>query len=157
MKEHPVLKETLTMLLGEAIVSVLTVLAYIILSATVLPGVFSWRVITGVLLGAFVICLNYFLLARATNRAFDKAEAERGNREMNEDEIREFTEKHKLRLQAILLRSQGLRTVTMLAALILAFVLPCFDGVAALVPLLMFRPILLLKEFIGKKVSHGES
>lgn len=152
MKEkNPVLRETLAVTVGEAIVCLAVVAVYALLRR------FSYTVITGAALGAAVVILNFFLLALSTNRAFNEVLAERGDRELTEEEAAAFTEKYKARVQFAVVKSQLLRTGMMLAALVLAFVLPCFEGIATLVPLLMFRPILMIEEFFRKKADHGQS
>lgn len=152
MEKSPVLRETLFLLVSELIVNALTAAVYFLLDLShVIPDVFSYRVITGGLLGTAVVVINFFFLAAATDRAFSKALEERGNGEMTDEEAAEFAAKNKASVQAAMTASQLFRTLFMIGVLILAFVLPWFDGIAALIPLVMFRPILLIREFFRKE------
>jgi len=66
MKEkNPVLSETVRLLIGELIVCALVVLVYAWIEKTV-----RWQVILSALIGAAVIVLNFFLLARSTDNLF---------------------------------------------------------------------------------------
>ena len=152
MEKSPVLRETAILLFAELAVNVLTAAVYFLLDlGKVTSGAFSYRVITGGLLGTAVVVINFFLLAVATDRAFSKVLDERGTGEMTEEEAAEFAAKNKASVQAAMAGSQLFRTLFMIGALVLAFVLPWFEGIAALIPLIMFRPILMIREFFRKE------
>ena len=131
---------------GEAIVSVLTVIVYILL------GKFHYSVVTGVLLGSIVMLLNFIFMCISVNRAVDNIMAERGNAEMDDAQAAEFAQKHKGTLSRTVQLSGAIRTASMVAVLVLAFILgDYFDLIATLVPLVAFRPILMLTELVPKK------
>ena len=62
--------ECLLVLLGEVIVSLIVCLVYFIIQK------FTYKVVTGVLLGTLVTVLNFLFLAISTNRILDKAAAD---------------------------------------------------------------------------------
>ena len=131
---------------GEAIVSALTVLVYILLDK------FHYSVVTGVLLGSIVMLLNFIFMCISVNRAVDNIMAERGNAEMDDAQAAEFAQKHKVALSRKIQLSGAIRTLSIVVVLILAFALgDYFDVIATLVPLVAFRPILMLTELIPKK------
>ena len=131
---------------GEAIVSALTVLVYVLL------GKFHYSVVTGVLLGSAVILINFIFMCISVNRAIDNIMAERGNTEMDDEQAAEFAQKHKGTLSRTVQLSGAIRTASMVAVLVLAFILgDYFDLIATLIPLIAFRPILMLTELIPKK------
>ena len=131
---------------GEAAVSALTVLIYILL------GKFHYSVVTGVLLGGAVVLTNFIFMCISVNRAVDNIMAERGNAEMNDEQAAEFAQKHNGDLSRAIQLSGVIRTASIVAVLVLAFVLgDFFDVIATLIPLIAFRPILMLTELIPKK------
>ncbi len=145
MKNKAPLIESGLVLLGEMIVSLIVCAVYLIIDK------FSYKVITGVALGTAVTVLNFLFLSISTSRAFDRAAEARGTREMTEEEIEKFTEKHQNEVNNAIKLSYIIRTFTMLAALIIAFVLKWFDVIATLVPLLMLRPIIMIEALIRDK------
>ena len=140
--------ETAFILIGEIIVSLIVCGVYLTINK------FSYKVITGVALGTAVTVLNFLFLAISTNRAFDKAMEARGTKEMNDEEAEKFAEEHGASLQNTVKLSFIIRTFTMLAALIVAFVLKWFDVIATLVPLLMLRPIITAESILRQKFGE---
>ena len=149
-EKNPVLAQTLRILIGEGVVALLTVGVYYLLDICSLVT-FSYTVITGALLGAAVIVLNFFFLARSTDKIALEALAARGTREMSEEEIQKFTEEHTARMNNAVKLSFIIRMLSMLGALILALLSPWFDPIATLVPLLMLRPVITVSELIRRK------
>lgn len=149
--KHSIPREVLLVAIGELIVSLLTMAVFLLI------GRFDLTVLAGALFGAVVTTLNFLFLAIAGSRAFDEALADRGEGEMTEEEAEAFAQKHKARIQVAVVRSQLIRTIVVLLALVGAFLIPVFHGVAALVPLIMFRPILTVAGLIGKRGDHGQS
>lgn len=139
------LYETAFILIGELIVSLIVCGIYLII------GKFSYKVITGALLGSAVTVLNFLFLAISTNRAFDKAIEARGTKEMDDEEAERFAAEHQASLQNAVKLSFIIRTLTMLLALIVAFLLKWFDVIATLVPLLMLRPIITAESILRQK------
>ena len=145
-----VLTEVGTLTVGELIVSALVILAYFILSLFTEVRL-DHTVFIGVALGTVVTVANYVFLSVSVNRAVDKFLEIRGSKKMDDDEAEAFAAKHSLGIQNTLKLSFIIRTVTMLATLIAAFVTKLFNPVATLVPLIMFRPILTVIELIKRR------
>ena len=149
------LYETLFILLGEIIVSLITVGVYLLIDK------FSYKVITGVCLGSAVTVINFLIFAIATTRAFDKAVAARGDKELDEEEAEKFAEAQKQQMNAAMKISFIVRNLFMVATLVVAFILDYFDVIAidviaTLVPLLMFRPILMVEALIRDKFKKED-
>lgn len=147
-------KDIFILAAGEVIVAVLTVIGFLV--ADIAFGVgFSYTVITGALLGCAVIVLNYVFLTVSVNRAVDTYLAERGSREMSDEEAEKFTVEHSMAIQNSIKTSYIIRTATMIAALVIAFLLGnFFNPLATAIPMLAFRPVLILGETIRRR---GES
>ena len=137
--------EAALILAGELVVSAIVCLVYILINR------FSYKVLTGVALGSIVTTLNFLFLAISTNHAFDRALDARGDKEMDEEEADRFAEEHKKELNNAIKLSFIIRNATMLATLVIAFVLDWFDVIATLVPLLMLRPIITVEALIREK------
>ena len=142
------LYETMFILIGEIIVSLIVCGVYLIINK------FSYKVITGAALGTAVTVLNFLFLAISTNRAFDKAMEARVTKEINDEEAEKFAAEHGASLQNAVKLSFIIRTFTMLAALIVAFVFKWFDVIATLVPLLMLRPIITAESILRQKFGE---
>ena len=149
--------ETALILLGEVVISIIICAVYLLINR------FTYRVVTGVLLGSAVTVLNFLFLSISTNRAFDKAIEARGTKEMSEEEIEKFTEEHQGNLQNAVKLSFFIRTFSMMAALILAFLIKdgggerFFDVIATLVPILMLRPIITLESLLRNKFKKEDN
>ena len=144
-------KQTAALALLEIAVSAIVCLVYF------LVGHFSFKVITGALLGSAVTVANFIFLAVSVNRAVDRYLELRGTREMDEEEAEKFAQEHAMAVQNAATRSFIIRTVTMLATLVAAFLLTSwFEPLATVIPLLMFRPILYLLELIKKKRDNAK-
>lgn len=149
-EQNPVIRQTLRIGVGEVIVCLLIVGVYLLLDlAGVYP--FTYRVITGALLGALVIVANFFFLALSVDRATLAAMSARPSGEMSDEQIEKWTAEHKAKLEGAVKLSFLVRMISMVGALVLAFLLPFFEVVATLVPLLMLRPILMVSELLPKK------
>lgn len=143
--------EAALILIGEIIVSL------VICGVSLIFDWFSYRIVTGVALGSTVTVLNFLFLAISTNRAFDKAVEARGTRELDDDEIEKFAEEQGRIMNNAVKISFIVRTLTMLAALILAFILEWFNVLATLIPLLMLRPIITVEALIREKLKKGDN
>lgn len=137
--------QCLFLLIGEIIVSLIVCLIYFIIQK------FTYKVVTGVALGSVVTVLNFLFLAISTGRVFDKAEEARGKGEMSEEEIESFVTEYKRQYENMTRVSYIVRNLTMIATLIVAFLVDQFDVIATLVPLLMFRPLITLQALITEK------
>ena len=143
------LYETLSMIIGEVITSLIVCAVFLIVKK------FDLSVLLGVLLGSLVTVANFIFLMVFTNRAIDKAMAERGDGEMSDDEVAEFTAKHQANIQAAVKLSYVIRTLCIAASLVVAFLLDgVFNVIATVVPLLMFRPILTVSQLIKTKITR---
>ena len=146
-------KEILALTFLETAVAALTVLIYAVLDIAGVAS-FGWQVISGALLGAAVIVLNYIFLTLSLNRAIENYLALRGEREMDEEEAAKFAAENSMPIQNTIKSSFIIRTVTMLAALLVAFITGWFNPIATVVPLLAFRPLLHIMEIIKGKVKR---
>lgn len=146
------LKACALLFFGELIVCALTAGVYLLLDLVFTKEWFSYKVITGSLLGAVTVTLNFLFLSISTSRAFDRALEARGNGEMSEEEIEKFTREHQGKIQNIIKLSYLIRMLSMVGCLVLAFLLfDYFDVIATVIPFLLFRPILSLAALIGNK------
>ena len=140
-------------LVGEIIVSLVTAGVYVAVEAISGNDAFTYKVITGLLLGTGVVVANYIFLSVSVNRAINKVMALRPEGEMTEEEIMEFAEKNQGTIKNAAAFSYIIRTLTMLLTFVLAFTLlkKWFAVVATVVPLLAFRPIIMAGEFFRKR------
>ena len=138
--------EIFTLLLGEILLSLIVCAVYLII------GKFDYTVITGAALGTAITVLNFLYLAVTTTKAVDNFLMLRGEKEMTEEENAAFVAEHQARIQNKIKVSYIIRTVTMLIALVAAFILDFFAVIATLVPLLLYRPITIVAALIKRKV-----
>lgn len=131
--------------LGEAVVSALIIGVYLILDK------FSYKVVTGVILGSLVTIVNFLILSISVNRAIDKYMDKRGEKEMDEEEAAKFAEENAASVQFAATGSYVARTLIMLGALAVAFILEQFDVLATLIPLIAYRPIIFVSELLRKR------
>lgn len=142
--------DVMLLTVGEILVAALTVLgAYVISLFT--DYVFDYTAILGALLGSLVTVANFLFLTISVNRAVDSYLEVRGSREMTEEEAERFTEENSMAIQNKIKISYIIRTVTMLAAFVVAFVIDVFNPICTVIPLLAFRPILSLGEIMRRK------
>ncbi len=118
---------------------------------------FSYRVITGAALGTAVTVLNYVFLTLSVNRAINRFIRLRGNSEMDDEAAEKFAKENSAPIQTAIMLSFIIRTATMLATLILAFILDWFEPLATVIPLLAFRPIIMAIELLRSKFSKEKS
>ena len=147
--KNDAVKQIALLALAEIIISAVICLVYFLL------GHFSYKVVTGVLLGSVVTVANFVFLTLSVNRAIDRYLELRGTREMDEEEAEKFASEHAMAVQNAATRSFIIRTVTMLAAFVVAFLLEWFEPLATVIPLLMFRPILYALEALKKKKGNS--
>ncbi len=142
--------EILALAVGEVVVGALVCGGFAIADSLGFAE-FDYRVITGALLGVLVIVLNYLFLTLSVNREVENYLALRGNREMDEEEAEKFAAENSMPIQNAIKTSYIIRTATMLAALVVAFVTKWFNPLATAIPLLAFRPLLSLFESLRRK------
>lgn len=140
------------MTIGEVIVSVLVVLGFLL--ADMLDFLaFDYRVITGAILGGAVTVANYALLTLSVNREVNKYLELRGTGEMSDEEAEKFASENSMPIQNAIKLSFIIRTVSMLATLVAAFLLDMFNPIATAIPLLAFRPLLSAIEIVKGKMA----
>lgn len=115
---------------------------------------FNITVLTGALLGALVTVVNYLFLTLSVDRAVNNYMTMRGDREMTDEEAQKFAAENSMPIQNAIKTSFIIRTISMLAALLVAFLTKWFNPLATAIPLLAFRPLLSVIEMIkGKKAA----
>ena len=139
------LKSTLYLAIGELIVSALIVAVYFLFQK------FNINVITGALLGSAVTVTNFLILSVQVNRALDEFIALRGDAQMSEEEATEFSKKNSVKVQNAVAKSYLLRTGLMIGSLVLGFITGWFDVIATLIPLILYKPLIYVVEYISKK------
>ena len=134
---------------GELIVTGLVVAGFAIADSYI--SVDYVKVILGALIGAVVTVLNFLFLTLSVNKAIDSYMEIRGTREMTDEEAEKFTAEHSMQIQNAVKTSFIIRTVTMLAVLVIAFITGWVNPLATVIPLLAYRPILAAGEKLRKK------
>lgn len=137
--------DALLLAAGEAMVAILVTLGFL---AT---GFYKWQVISGALLGGSVTVINFIILSFSINKALDNFMVTRGQDDMSDEEIEKLSKSQSIKVQNAITKSYILRTALMFGALALAFVSGWFDPLATVIPLLMYKPLIYLTEFIKKK------
>ena len=139
--------DTVWLALGEVIVALLVSLAFMLF------GKFSYTVPLGALLGGAVTVVNFLILSVSINRAINGYITERGDKEMDEEEAEKYAKEHGMAVQNAMTKSYLLRMALMIGALVLAMISGWFSPLATVIPLIMYRPILYVTEFIKAKVK----
>lgn len=123
-----VLNQTALIAVGELVCVALMCAVYGLL------GKFSTAVVLGGLVGLLIAVGNFFFMAMIATLAADKAEAQdvAGG-------------------QKLMKSSYPIRILVMAVALILCAKSGVFDVLALVLPLAFVRPVLMVKEFFGKK------
>ncbi len=150
--------ETIVIAIGEIIASAITCLIFLIAGGWEI----HYSVFTGSALGIVIMLANFLVLAISTNIAIDRAMEERGNKEFTDEEAEEFAAKHKAKIALISRASFFLRAASMVAALVVAFLIKdgngddVFNVIATLVPLLAFYPIVFVSQMlIQRREKNG--
>ena len=139
--------DTVWLALGEAVVAVLVSLVFLIF------GKLNYTVPLGALLGGAVTVVNFLILSVSINRAINSYITERGDKEMDEEEAEKYAKDHGMAVQNAMTKSYLLRMALMIGALVLAMISGWFSPLATVIPLIMYRPILYVTEFIKAKVK----
>jgi hypothetical protein len=143
------IREFLVLILGELIISALTVLVFFLLKK------FEIAVVLGALLGSLVTVVNFIVLSLTAGRAFDKAREARGTREMTEEEIEKFAAEQKAEIAAATKLAYVIRTLLTVATLVVAFISGIFNVISTVIPLLAFKPILMIDAMIKDKKERS--
>lgn len=147
-KNNLPLFEVAALIIGEALVSLAVIIIFILLKK------FSYQVVFGTLLGTAVTLINFAILSATANRAIDRAMQNRPEGELDEDEAAEFAAKNQNQLQNAMRVSYLIRTATMVATLVLAFLLKdVFHVIATVIPLIAFQPIIAISTILKRRVG----
>ena len=147
-KNNLPLFEVAALIIGEALVSLAVIIIFILLKK------FSYQVVFGTLLGTAVTLINFAILSATANRAIDRAMQNRPEGELDEDEAAEFASKNQNQLQNAMRVSYLIRTATMVATLVLAFLLKdVFHVIATVIPLIAFQPIIAVSTILKRRVG----
>ena len=154
-KTKKLLSDILPMTFAQIAVIAITCLGAFVLE---LLGVakFDIKVLFGSVLGVVVILLNYIFLIISVDKAISNFLALRGGKEMDEEEAEKFAAENAMPVQNAIKISFIIRTVSMLAPLVIAFILDWFNPIATAIPLLAFRPLLTVIEMIKGKMTNEE-
>lgn len=139
--------DTVWLALGEVIVALLVSVGFIIFKS------FNYTVVTGAALGGAVTVINFLILSVGVNRAVSKYIEGRGEGEMDEEEAEKYAKEHGMAVQNAMMKSYMFRMLLMIGALVLAGISGWFNIIATVIPLLMYRPILYVTEFIKTKLG----
>ncbi len=136
--------DILFLAVGELVASLVITAVYYLL------GYFEWRVITGCLIGSAITVLNFLVLSVSINRAIDRVMAGQ-NDSLSEEEAEVFAAAHSAEVQKSVRASYLIRQIVMIAVLVVTFVLKLGSVLATLIPLLLFRPMLTVREMVRQK------
>ena len=146
-KQKLPLRELISILIGEAIVSLVICGVYLIISK------YTYKVLLGVLLGSTVTVLNFLVLSIMTNRVINRFLEARGDAELTDEEAQAVAMKFQGQVQNQIKISFLVRTAVLTATLVVAFLVEIFEVLPTVIPLLMLRPILTVSEFIKRKAQ----
>ena len=149
-RKQNVQTDILTLATCEAAVVILVILGGLALDMGGIYG-FDFKIILGAIFGAIVTLANYVVLTISLDRAVKSYLELRGDREMDEEEAEAFAKANSAPIQNAIKRSSTLRTLTLIAALLLAFITKMFNPIATVIPILAYRPLLTTIELIKAK------
>lgn len=143
-------KDTSPLAIGEGLVALAVIIGGLLLDVFGLYE-FEYSIITGAILGAVISIINYIVLTVAVDKAINDFVRLRGNGEMDDDEADKFAKENSAQIQNVIKTSFILRNLTMVAALVIAFLTRLFNPLATAIPLLAFRPLLSVVDTVMKK------
>ena len=167
------LKETLILAAGEIICSAIVCAVFLLIER------YDFTVLLGTAIGSVAIILNFLFMSIAVNRAIDQAFALRDNyvdepepeAPANEgceaaeteseqeasteklDAAMRFANEQAVRVNRISKVSYIARTATLLVLLVVALITKWFNPIATVIPMLAFRPIIMLEGLIRHKIG----
>ena len=148
-KEKLPVSEIIALAVMECICVLAVVLGFLAVDISgIFEYTFSYTVLTGALLGAVVSVLNFLFLCNAVNRGIDQFLELRGDAELDEEQAAAFAEKHSAIIQGAVQKSMIVRTASIAAVLIVAFITEWFDPIATVIPILMYRPLMTWGSYI---------
>ena len=146
-KQKLPIRELITIAIGEALVSLAISAIYLLIKK------FTYKVALGVLLGSTVTILNFLVLSLMANGVINRFLEARGNGEMSDEEAEKLALEFQGKVQAQLKLSFIIRTLVLVATLVVAFLVDVFEVLPTLIPLLMLRPIITVSELIKRKAQ----
>lgn len=150
MKIKNLIKDLTPVVIGELIVAALVVVGGYLLGLTGTVG-FDYRIITGALLGVVVMSINYAFLIKTVDKQLGAFAQSRGNKELTEEEADEYAKANSASVQKAFALSTTVRTVSMMAALLVAFILDWFNPIATAIPMFAFRFVISAVELIRSR------
>ena len=150
MNNKNIFKDLLPVAIGELIVAALVCIGGFLLGLADVIA-FDYRIITGAILGAVVVMINYAFLIFAVDKQLRIFAEARGTNEMSEEEAQEYAKANSAPIQKAIALSTTVRTASMVATLVVAFILDWFNPIATAIPLFAFRFVLGAAELIGAK------
>ena len=153
-KQKKLSDDILPLVLSEAAIILLVILGGALLG---ISGVINLRstiipIVVGALLGGAVIIANHLFLTISVDRAINQFMNLRGEGEMSDEDAEKFAKENSAPIQNAIKVSFIIRTASMLAVLVVAFLTGFFNPIATAIPMLLYRPALSVIEYIrGKK------
>lgn len=141
--------QTLPVIIGLVIVPAAVIGVFAMLNR------FHWNVVTGSILGASIAFVNQLLLVVSVGKVFDKATKERGNEEMTEEQIAEFTARQKKKLNLAMKASYVARFTLLIAAVLCAVLLKnVFNIIAFVVSIVAEQLLITFSGVLSKKTAR---
>ena len=151
-KQRNPFRDLLPLVVGEIIVAALTVGGFFAVDMLTSYDVGQpHQFILGALLGAAVIIGNHAWLTLTVDSEIKKYLNIRGDRQMSDEEADAFTKKHTAVIQKKIAFSGVVRTVSIFAILILAFLTKWFNPIATAIPMFAMRLVIMAAELINSK------
>ena len=150
-KRRSPFSDLLPLIIGEVIVAALVCGGSVLVDLVTEYEVDYLKVILGALLGALVIIGNHAWLTVTVDHEISKYLNMRGDKEMSDEEAEAFTKKHTAVIQKKIAFSSIVRTVSIFAVLILAFLTKWFKPIATAIPMFAMRVVLMVTELIKSK------
>lgn len=166
------LKETLILAIGEILCAAIVCAVFILIKK------YDHTVLLGAAIGSLAIVLNFMFMSIAVNRAIDQAfalkdtygtdtadeprtdaaisEAEGADDAESSaklDATMRFVNEQSLRVNRISKVSYITRTASLLILLVLALLTKWFNPIATVIPMLAFRPIIMIEGLIRHKLG----
>ena len=112
---------------------------------------FDLRIGTGAVLGTVISCLNYIFLTVSVDKAINDYVALRGYKKMDDEEAAKFAKENSAHIQNAIKTSFMVRTFSMMAALVVAFLTKWFNPLATAIPMFAFRPLLTVVDAVMRR------
>lgn len=150
-KQKGPFSDIIPLAIGEIIVAALVCVGFIAVDMLTKYEISYIQVILGAILGAAVIIGNHAWLTLTVDGEIKKYLQKRGSKEMSEEEADAFTKQHTASIQKAISLSSIVRTVSIFAVLILAFITKWFNPLATAIPMFAMRFVIMATEMIRSK------